>query len=222
MGASLTRFQVVMGLLATVVIVASTLLVVANLLINVSTENYLYSDIDKLPDNKVGLLLGTSKYSRSGGRNDHYRLRVDAASQLFKAGKIQYILISGDNATPYYNEPSTIRRDLLKLGVPAENIYRDYAGFRTLDSIIRARDVFGLNEFTIISQAYHNKRAIYIALNNGSNAVAFNAGEGENSDLTNRTREILARMLALLEVHWFDTGPKYLGPVIDIGNTPPT
>ncbi|AMO57803.1 vancomycin high temperature exclusion protein [Endozoicomonas montiporae] len=222
MVASPTRLKVVMGLLAAVVIAAASLLVVANLLINVSTENYLYSDIDKLPANKVGLLLGTSKYSRTGGNNDHYRLRVDAASKLFKAGKIQYVLISGDNATPYYNEPSTIRRDLLKLGIPAENIYRDYAGFRTLDSIIRAKDVFGLNEFTIISQTYHNKRALYIARNNGTNAIAFNAGDGRNSDLTNRTREVLARMLALLEVHWFDTEPKYLGPVIDIGNTPPT
>ena len=222
MGASPTPLKVAMGLLAAVVIAAATLLVVANLLINVSTESYLYSDINKLPPNKVGVLLGTSKYSRTGGNNDHYRLRVDAASKLFKAGKIEYILISGDNATPYYNEPSTIRSDLLKLGIPVENIYRDYAGFRTLDSIIRAKDVFGLDEFTIISQTYHNKRALYIARNKGSNAIAFNAGDGKNSDLTNRTREVLARMLALLEVHWFDTEPKYLGPVIDIGSTPPT
>ena len=222
MGASLTRLQVVMGLLAAVIIAASTLLLVANVLINVSTEDYLFSDINQLPANKVGVLLGTSKYSRAGGYNDHYRLRVNAAYRLYKAGKIQYILISGDNATPYYNEPTTIRRDLLKLGIPAENIYRDYAGFRTLDSIIRAKSVFGLDEFTIISQAYHNKRAIYIAQSRGSNAIAFNAGDGKSSDLTNRTREVLARVLALLEVHWFDTEPKYLGPLIDIGNTPPT
>lgn len=222
MGASLTRFKIVMGLLATVVVVATTLLLVANLLINVSTEKYLFSDISQLPANKVGVLLGTSKYSRTGGRNDHYRLRVDAAHKLFQAGKIEYILISGDNGTPYYDEPSTIRRDLLKLGIPAENIYRDYAGFRTLDSIVRAKDVFGLDEFTIISQAYHNKRALYIAKNRGSNAIAYNAGDGRSSDLTNRTREVLARVLALLEVHWFDTEPKYLGPVIDIGSTPPT
>lgn len=222
MGANLTRLRGVMGFFAIIVIATLSVLVITNGLISISTRNHLFSDINNLPANKVGVVLGTSKYARNGGYNDHYRLRVDAAYDLYKAGKIEYILISGDNATPYYNEPSTIRRDLLKRGVPSEHIYRDYAGFRTLDSIIRAKDVFGLTEYTIISQTYHNKRALYIALSNGSNAIAYNAGDGRKTDLTNRTREVLARVLAVLEVHWFKTEPKHMGPVIDIGNTPPT
>lgn len=222
MGANLTRLRVVMGFFAIIVIVTLSVLMITTGLISISTKNHLFSDINNLPANKVGVLLGTSKYARNGGYNDHYSLRVDAAYNLFKAGKIQYILVSGDNATPYYNEPSTIRKDLLKRGIPSDNIYRDYAGFRTLDSIVRAKDVFGLDEYTIISQTYHNKRALYIALNKGSNAIAYNAGDGSNTDLTNRMREVLARVLAVLEVHWFNTEPKYLGPVIEIGSTPPT
>ena len=221
MGASPTRTKVVAGLLA-VVVLLSAFLWLANFLVNQSTRSYLFSDVETLPANKVGVILGTSKYSRTGGFNDHYRLRINAANTLFQAGKIEYILISGDNATPYYNEPNTIRNDLLRMGIPAERIYRDYAGFRTLDSIVRAIDVFNLNEFTIISQAYHNKRALFIARNKGADAIAFNAGDGRKTDLTNKTREFLAKVLAVLEVHWFNTEPKYLGPEVEIGVTPPT
>lgn len=222
MGARPTRVQAVLGLIAAGVAGLIILMVVANWLIDTKTKDHLFSDVSLVPYNEVGLLLGTSKYAREGGYNDHYKLRVQTAYELYKAGKIRFILISGDNGTPYYDEPSTIRKDLLSLGVPAENIYRDYAGFRTLDSIIRAKSVFGLDRFTIISQAYHNKRALYIAHSKEIDAVAFNAGDGSNSDISNKTREVLARVLAVLEVHWFNTGPKYLGPMIDIGSTPPT
>lgn len=198
------------------------LIVFCNYWVIKTTSNALYSDIDNLPYNQVGVLLGTSKFSRLGGFNDHYQLRVNAAHQLYQAGKIDYILISGDNSSRFYDEPSTIRRDLLKKGIPANKIYRDYAGFRTLDSILRAHHVFNLDSFTIISQASHNKRALYIALNHGMSAIAFSAGAGNNSDLNNRTREILARVLAVLEVHLLNKGPKFLGPTIDIGITPPT
>ncbi len=202
--------------------ILSALIVICNLVITISTDDALYSNIKSLPHNEVGVLLGTSKYSRQGGVNDHYRLRLNAALTLYQAGKIDYILISGDNATRYYDEPSTIRRDLLKLGVPPERIYRDYAGFRTLDSVLRAHHVFDLENFTIISQAPHNQRALYIARNHDIDAIAFNAGEGEASDLTNKTREILARVLAVMEVHLLNKGPKFLGPQIEIGVTPPT
>ncbi|MFK0572016.1 vancomycin high temperature exclusion protein [Endozoicomonas sp.] len=204
---------------------AASLLVftaLCNYLVARTTNESLYSNISTLPYNQVGVLLGTSKYSRVGGFNDHYRLRLDAAYRLYTAGKIDYILISGDNSTRFYDEPSTIRRDLLKKGIPSERIYRDYAGFRTLDSILRAHHVFELDSFTIISQAPHNKRALYIALNNDIDAIAYNAGEGYNSDISNKTREILARVLAVLEVHLLNTGPKFLGPPIEIGVTPPT
>ncbi|WP_062267358.1 SanA/YdcF family protein [Endozoicomonas arenosclerae] len=222
MGGRLTRLKVVTGLFAGAVIGLISLIAIANWLVNTRTSSRLYTDVESIPYNKVGVLLGTSKYSREGGNNDHYALRLKAAYHLYTQGKIEYVLISGDNGTPYYDEPSTIRKDLLKMGIPAEKIYRDYAGFRTLDSILRAKFVFGLDQFTIISQTYHNKRALYIAQNRDIDAVAFSAGDGTNSDLNNKAREVLARVLAVIEVHWLNTGPKYLGPMIDIGNTPPT
>ena len=193
-----------------------------NWLINSETTGKLYSDIEQLPHSRVGLLLGTSRYSREGGINDHYILRIESAKQLFLKEKIDYILISGDNSTPYYDEPTTIRRDLLKMGIPENRIYRDYAGFRTLDSIVRANSVFGEQRFTVISQAYHNKRAVYIANSKGIDAIAYNAGDGAQSDWLNKTREILARVLAVVEVHLLSTDPKFLGPEIIIGETPPT
>ncbi|WP_330924761.1 SanA/YdcF family protein [Candidatus Sororendozoicomonas aggregata] len=222
MGLRPTCINVVTGVIAVAIAGTIALVIVANIFVTSTTTDYLYSDIDKTPHSKVGLLLGTSKFSRNGGVNDHYRLRLLATAALYKAGKIDYVLISGDNATPYYNEPTTIRGDLLKMGVSADRIYRDYAGFRTLDSIVRAKNVFGLDALTIISQGYLNNRALYIAFDQGIDAIAFNAGDGSNSDLNNRGREILARVLAFIEVHLLCAEPRFLGPAIDIGETPPT
>ena len=204
------------------VLAAAALIFYCNHLVTESSKGSLYSSIHSIPYNKVGVLLGTSKYSRLGGDNDHYRLRLESALKLFEAGKIDYILISGDNSTPYYDEPTTIRRDLLRQGIPANKIYRDYAGFRTLDSIIRANQVFALDSFTVISQASHNKRALYIAHHSDIEAIGFNAGEGKNTDFINWARELLARVLAVFEIHMLNTEPKFLGPAIEIGTTPPT
>ena len=222
MGARLPHLLMFTRLAALSTLALLSFTVLCNFMVAKATDNAVYSSLKTLPYNQVGVLLGTSKYSRLGGFNDHYRLRVDAAYQLYQAGKIDYILISGDNSTRFYDEPSTIRRDLLKKGIPPERIYRDYAGFRTLDSVLRAHQVFDLESFTIISQAPHNKRALYIAMNHDIDAIAYNAGEGYNTDISNKAREVLARVLAVLEVHFLNTGPKFLGPTIEIGVTPPT
>ncbi len=222
MGVRLPHFWLVLKLMLLMIAGVLALILLCNFLVGRTADSALYSNLDAVPYKQVGVLLGTSKYSRQGGFNDHYRLRVNAAIELFKAGKIDYILISGDNSTPFYDEPTTIRRDLLKEGIPAQRIYRDYAGFRTLDSILRAHNVFELDSFTIISQAPHGKRALYIAINHDIDAVAFNAGDGHDTDLNNKIREMLARVLAVMEVNFFDTGPKFLGPTIKIGVTPPT
>ncbi len=222
MGVRLPHFWLFLKLMLLLVTGALAVTLLCNFMVDRTADRALYSDLDDLPYKQVGVLLGTSKFSRLGGINDHYRLRVNAAIELFKAGKIDYILISGDNSTPFYDEPTTIRRDLLKNGIPAQRIYRDYAGFRTLDSILRAHHVFELESFTIISQAPHSKRALYIAINHDINAVAFNAGNGYDTDLSNKVREMLARVLAVIEVNFFNTGPKFLGPAVEIGTAPPT
>ncbi len=167
----------------------------------------LYNDVATIPQNKVGLLLGTSKYVRKGHINLYYKYRIDATIALFRAGKISYILISGDNRTRAYNEPITMQKDLIKEGIPADKIKLDYAGFRTLASVVRCKEVFGQKAFTvrckevfgqkaftIISQPFHNKRALFIAKHKGINAIGYNAEKvGTRYGLKTTIREVFAR-----------------------------
>lgn len=181
-----------------------------------ATKGKLYTQVDSIPKNRVGLLLGTSQYLKDGRINLYFQYRVEAAVALFKAGKIDFILISGDNSTKENDEPTDFKKALIALGIPADRIYLDYAGFRTLDSVIRAKEVFGLTQMTIISQAFHNERAIYIAQKKGIKAVGFNAKDVDKyTGLKTRIRERFARV----KVFWdltFRVKPKFLGEKIEI------
>ncbi|WP_108869703.1 SanA/YdcF family protein [Aquimarina aquimarini] len=172
--------------------------------------------IDKVKKHKVGLVLGTSKTLKNGRRNLYFQYRIKAAVALFKAKKIQYILVSGDHGTKTYNEPADFKEELIKNGIPKNKIYLDYAGFRTLDSVIRAKEVFGQTRIVIISQEFHNKRAIYLAEKNGIQAFGFNAKSvnGRNGIRTN-LREYFARTKVFLDII-FGVQPKYLGKKIEI------
>lgn len=174
-----------------------------------------YNKIDELPYNRVGVVLGTSKYLVGGGINQYYENRMKAASQVYFDGKVDYLLVSGDNALMEYNEPIRMKKSLVKLGVPEERIYLDYAGFRTLDSVIRAKKVFGLDAFTVISQKFHNERAIYIGKKNNIEIVAYNAVNPSRKNIARR--EVLARIRAYLDVNILGTQPKFLGEKIYIG-----
>src|SRR5690606_23706425 len=127
--------------------------------IDYKAKDKTYYDIDEIPKNKVGLVLGAGKFTSNGNINLYYKYRVEAAVALYSSGKIDYIVISGDNGTTDYDEPTNFKNDLIAKGIPAERIYLDYAGFRTLDSVVRAKEIFGQNTFTIISQKFHNQRA---------------------------------------------------------------
>ena len=159
------------------IIVATPLLMLllCNLVIEYSVEGKTYSDINTIPKNKVGLVLGTSKRISSGDSNPYYAYRINATIDLYKAGKIEFVLVSGDNGSRYYNEPTTFKKDLVKGGIPEDKIFLDYAGFRTLDSMVRAKAIFGLDSVTVISQEFHNERAIYLAKHKGLDAIGFNA-----------------------------------------------
>lgn len=179
---------------------------------------YCYDSFAALPVNKVGLLLGTSKYTAKGHENLHYRYRIDLAVLLYKAGKIQYILASGDNSRRTYDEPTQMKMDLVARGIPADRVVLDYAGFRTLDSVVRARDIFGLTQLTIISQRFHNERAVYLARARGIEAVALNARDvTEYNGFKTKLREKFARVAAFLDLNLFHTQPKFLGETITIG-----
>ena len=173
--------------------------------------------LNALPKNRVGLVLGTSKFVAKGRHNAYYTQRITAAAKLYKAGKVEYLLVSGDNRTSHYNEPVTMKRDLIAAGVLRERIICDFAGFRTLDSIQRAKRIFGQSKLTIVSQCFHNERALFLAQANGIDAVAFDAGTGEFPQGKTALRELLARVQAVLDVWVLRTHPKFLGERVQIG-----
>lgn len=182
-----------------------------------TSDGRVFNSTTTVPHNKTGVLLGTARKLQNGRINLYYRYRIDAAVELFRAGKIDYILASGDNSTVYYDEPTTIKKDLVSRGIPENRIYLDYAGFRTLDSIIRSREIFGQEKITIISQEFHTRRAVTIARLHGIDAVGFNARDiSGRYGLKVQIRERLARVKMLLDI-LIRTKPKFLGEKIEIG-----
>lgn len=175
-----------------------------------------FSDVSALPEHHVGLLLGTGKYLENGSLNLYYRYRVEAAEQLLKAGKVSYLVISGDNSRKDYNEPEMMRADLVAAGIDSTRIYLDYAGFRTFDSMVRLREIFSQDSVTIISQQFHNERALYIAQREGITAIGFNA-QDVTAYAGRRTqfREKLARVKVFAD-YIFGVDPKFLGPKVNI------
>ncbi len=190
----------------------------ANTYVENAYSDYVFDSLEELPANQVGLLLGTSKFTQTGLPNPFFYNRIEAAATLYHFGKIKYVLVSGDNNTQYYNEPRDMKNALIALGVPKEVIYMDFAGFRTLDSVVRCHKVFGQQNFTIISQDFHAKRAVYISRIAGLHAIGYTAKDiSIERSLIVKTRELFARVKALLDVHLFDSQPKFLGKKIQIG-----
>lgn len=181
-----------------------------------TAEPYLYDELESLPRRDVGLVLGTSRNTASG-LNEFYTARIEAAAELFHKGKIGHIIVSGSNPSRYYNEPVVMKRDLIERQVPAESITEDYAGLRTLDSVVRAHRVMGQRSFTIISQRFHAARAVFLGIHFGLDVIAYCAGDPSGTvRQSGRLREYGARFKALLDVTVLDTQPKYLGEPIAI------
>lgn len=172
----------------------------------------IYNHTDGIPSNNVGLLLGTVKNQQNGQINLYFKYRIEAAAALFKAGKIKHILVSGDNHTKGYDEPEDMRQALIAAGVPDSCITLDYAGFRTLDSVIRCWKVFGQSKFTIISQHFHNERAVFLARHYGLEVAGYDAADvNQHYGFKTRIREYFARVKATLDVYMLDKQPKFLG-----------
>ncbi|VXB73200.1 SanA/YdcF family protein [Maribacter litoralis] len=187
-----------------------------NIIISSTADGKTFTDISSTPKNRVGLVLGTSNKLTNGSPNPYYTYRIDATKALYNAGKIEFILVSGDNGSIYYNEPDTFKKDLVKAGIPEHVIFLDYAGFRTLDSMFRAKFIFGLDDVTVISQKFHNERAIYIAKQKGLNAIGFNAQDVSTSQgLKVQFREYLARVKVFIDM-LLNTQPKFYGTTVEI------
>jgi len=195
---------------------SSTLLIVlllaANLWVVRSTSSEIFSNYESLPVNPVGLVLGTSSRRANGTPNPFFHNRIRAAARLYELGKIGHIIVSGDNRTKSYNEPMEMKKALMKLGVPDSVITLDYAGLRTLDSVVRSKEIFGQDSITIITQPFHSYRALFISRYYNITAVALVGGEPvEDPAVSVYVREYFARAKAVIDLYILKTGPRHLG-----------
>lgn len=172
---------------------------------------------DHLPHTRTALVLGTSRYLPGGRTNRYFTYRLQAAQELLDREIVEYLIVSGDNERYSYNEPVEMKKALQEMGVPEERIILDYAGFRTLDSVIRCREVFGQEQYIIVSQRFHNERALFIAGRYGIDAYAYNARDVGGAPGTKvRIREYFARVKAILDLYLLGTGPRFLGESVEV------
>ena len=186
------------------------IMLICNQIVVNNAKGKVFSEIDYIKYNKVGLLLGTTPQARIGRITNYFFVyRIDAAEQLYKAGKIEKILISGDeHSLDGINEPECMRDSLVARGVPESAIILDGKGYRTICSVINANKVFGLKSFTIISQKFHNERAIYQAEHLGldvENIQAYNAKDPKSRRAYLTTiREYFARVKMFMDLITYD------------------
>lgn len=207
--------RILYTILATGLIGMAAILLIHTYISKVAKEQS-YSELSEVPAKRTALVLGTSKYLTNGRINLYYKYRIDAVVALYKQGKVKFILISGDNGTRQYNEPISMKNDLIAAGIPEEVIFLDYAGFRTLDSIVRCLKVFGQKDVIIVSQQFHNERALYLANHFGLNAIAFNAKDVSTQyGFKTQVRERLARVKMMIDLV-IGKQPKFLGEKVEI------
>ena len=195
---------------------------ICNLVVKHQAKGKVYADVSEVPYRKVGLVLGTISIV-NGYQNRYYNYRMDAAAQLYFANKVSYLLLSGDNHVSHYNEPESMRRSLIERGVPDSVIYLDCAGFRTFDSMVRAKKVFAQNALTVISQEWHNERALFIAEHYDLDAIAFCAQDytaGRKIYWKNHLREALAKVKVVLDL-MVNKQPHFLGNIEPIPSAQP-
>jgi SanA protein len=188
------------------------LILIANVWVISSTTSRVLTDYHLLPDSGVALVLGTSHRLTSGEPNPFFENRITSAGKLYREGKAIHFILSGDNRTPYYNEPMVMKKALMRQGVPESAITLDYAGLRTLDSIVRCKEIFGQDKIIIITQTFHSYRALFISDYYDLEAIALAANE-PTGELAVKVfaREYLARTKAILDLYVLGTAPRHLG-----------
>lgn len=191
-------------------------LLVTNVWVAASASGRLYSTVDDVPVRSVAIVPGAMVYS-DGTPSLSLADRLETALELYRAGKVERILVSGDHAAPEYDETNAMRRWLVRRGVPSDDIYLDHAGLRTLDTMERAKRVFEVRDAIVCSQAYHLPRAVFLARRAGIDAVGLAADRHDYPGAASyEAREILARVGAWLDSYVLGTQPRYLGPVLPI------
>lgn len=172
-----------------------------------------FDNVEEIPSCEYGLLLGTSPFTAQGARNFYFENRIKSAAELYKAGKIRRIIVSGGDYTRSlgYDEPRAMTDSLVAHGVPFNVIVRDYEGTRTLRSIVKAKETYNLDSVIIISQKYHNERAIAQADKYGLKAIGYNAPHShiKRNRIKNVLREFPARVKLYLDL-WFGDKPSFM------------
>jgi SanA protein len=177
-----------------------------------------YSDVSSVPQKRVALVLGCPKRVYGGWLNPFFESRMEAAADLYRHGKAEYLIVSGDNHVRGYDEPTDMKNSLVEKGVPSDRIYLDYAGLRTLDSVVRAKEIFGQDRITVVSQRFHNERAIFLAEHHGIDAIGFDAADVPTQYAFNTlVREQFAKVKAVLDIYVLHKRPHLLGPMVMVG-----
>ncbi len=206
----------ILGIAFLMLIVIACVLAYANWKIPHDTESFVFDTVDSVPHQKAALVLGAARYL--GDRpNLYFTYRIQAAKELYEAGKVKVFVVSGDNSRKDYNEAHDMRDALIEAGIPDSIIHCDYAGLRTLDSVVRMKEIFGQDSFIVVSQKFHNERAVFLAQHYGLTAYGYNAKDVGLSRFYYKTkiREVFARVKVFVDIV---TGkePKYLGDSIAI------
>lgn len=184
---------------------------ISHALVRNAAASRITGDYRQFPPGAPIVVLGTSRYTRSGAVNAFFEHRMDAAEQLFITGAFPVIIVSGGRTEPGYDEPEMMYRDLLERGISSEYIIRDGAGFRTLDSVIRMKGVFQQQSFVVVSQPFHLERALFIADAYGLDAWGYPAADASGMlNLHVRMREFAARVQAIIDVYIMRTAPRAL------------
>jgi SanA protein len=209
------KFLIVLGILLFLSVVS---VFASRILIAGSARNKTYTDVSLIPHRHVGLVLGCPRKVPGGWSNPFFENRISAAANLYFQGKVDYLIASGDNHVQSYDEPVDMKNALIEKGVPADRIYLDYAGFHTLDSVVRVKEIFGQDSVTMVSQNFQNQRAIFLASHHGIDAIGFDAADVDPQfALKTDIREQFAKVKAVLDIYLLNRQPHFLGGKIIIG-----
>ena len=204
----LPRFVRILGWSALAALLAAG---ACNLWLIAASRARVFRTGDEIAPRAVALVLGTApKVGES--KNLFFEGRINTAAQLWHDRKVRHLLVSGDNSRREYDEPSAMRDALVSRGVPVNAITLDYAGFRTLDSLVRAREVFGLREIIVVTDDWHQPRALFLARAAGIDALGCSSRDVPwRISVKTRVREWASRVKAVVDVYVLRTKPRFLG-----------
>lgn len=221
------RRTILVGLGAVVAVVVGV--VGLNVWMVRSVEVHRYADVERVPDRPVAIVLGAGVFGNEPSPT--LATRLDGAIELFRAGKVEHLLMTGDNSRPDYDEVTAMRDYAVARGVPGAAITRDYAGFDTYDSCIRARDVFGVRAAVVVTQDFHLARAVFTCRELGIDAVGLAVPDWafrpeqlpypyrRDQEVGYTVREWFARVKAVLDTEVVHPAPTFGGPYVGLTET---